>query len=68
MLTVVATVCAMASPFNCKDVRIVSAIEQVSPFQCMYLTQFSLAAWKEENPGWRIQDWYCGPVKQVARI
>jgi hypothetical protein len=44
------------------------AENNLTPQQCMMMGEQTMVEWTEQNPGWRIVKWRCGPRKEVARI
>ncbi|HEY7669887.1 MAG TPA: hypothetical protein VH852_04540 [Hyphomicrobium sp.] len=69
MIEVVALVCTMQAPLQCKDVNLVFAADSVTPQQCMMYGQMELAKWTAEHPGWRIvQGFKCGRAGRYAKI
>lgn len=58
MFEVVALVCTLMSPLQCKDIKLSFTTEAVTPFQCMMYGQTELAKWKNEHPGWYVVHGY----------
>lgn len=68
MIELLATVCLMASPAQCKEVRLTYTAEGITPHQCMMFGQVELAKWSEGHPKWRIARWKCQRAGEVAKI
>ncbi len=68
MFELVLSVCFVADPARCKDVKLSYMEEKITPQQCMMTGQSEIAKWAEGNPNWRIEKWTCGRAKQVAKI
>ena len=62
MISVVLTVCLVAAPSTCKDVRIpILEIEAktVTPFGCALNGQKSAMKWNRDHPKWKIARYKC---------
>jgi hypothetical protein len=69
MIEVVALVCSMQAPLQCKDVHLSFAADSVTPQQCMLYGQMELAKWSNEHPGWQIVHGFkCGLAGRYAKI
>jgi hypothetical protein len=68
MIEIVMSVCALISPFNCREHHMSFEGEQVSLQECLLYGQFEMAKWSNENPNWRIARWRCGIAGQIAKI
>lgn len=68
MIELVLSVCFVADPARCKDVRLTYMAEAATPQQCMFYGQSEMAKWAEGNPNWRIEKWKCGEARQMAKI
>ena len=69
MIEILALVCTMQAPLQCKDVKLVFAAESVTPFSCMLYGQVELAKWKNEHPGWEVKRGFkCGIAGRYAKI
>jgi hypothetical protein len=68
MIELLATVCLISSPSQCKDVQLSFAADGITAHQCMMSGQVELAKWVEGHPKWRIDRWTCRPAGQVAKI
>jgi hypothetical protein len=69
MTEIVALVCTLMSPLQCRDLHLVFAAEQVTPFQCFLYGQTELGKWVSEHPGWQIKHGFkCAPLGRYAKI
>ena len=68
MIEVVALVCSMQAPLQCKDIHLSFAADSVTPQQCMMYGQFELAKWTVGHPNWQIRKWSCGRAGRYAKI
>ena len=68
MIELLATVCLITTPAQCKDVHLSYTADSVTPHQCMMFGQAELAKWSEGHPKWRIEKWKCQKPGEVAKI
>jgi len=68
MIELLATVCLIATPGQCKDVHLTYAADSITPHQCMMFGQAELAKWSVGNPKWRIDRWKCQRAGEIAKI
>ena len=69
MIEILALVCTVLAPLQCKNVKLSFIAESVTPFQCMQYGQSELAKWTNEHPGWIIAHGFkCGQAGRVANI
>ena len=63
MLTIILTVCSLASPETCGERRL--AFADVTAMQCVLHGQEAAAEWLGEHPGLRVAKWRCGSTGDV---
>jgi hypothetical protein len=68
MLELVVSVCLADDPSRCKDVSLVYMAENVTPMQCMMMSQVEIAKWAEGHPKWVAKRWSCRPAGRYAKI
>lgn len=61
MIDIVASVCLLAVPDACGEVRLPldGEYKAMTPHQCMHMGQVALVKWFEENPGFRLEKFKC---------
>ena len=64
MLELVATVCLLTAPSECKTVHL-SYAEDITPMQCAMRALPELAKWSEANPRYFVQRWTCRRAGKV---
>lgn len=60
MIELVMSICLIAEPSRCKDVRLSFAEENVTPHACLMNGQIEIAKWMEGHPDWQVAKWSCG--------
>ncbi|KUO55353.1 MAG: hypothetical protein APF80_05050 [Alphaproteobacteria bacterium BRH_c36] len=68
MIELVLSVCLISAPATCKDVSLSYMGDQVTPQQCMFRGQITVAQWSAGNPQWRIAKWKCGAPQEFAKL
>lgn len=68
MLELVLSVCLIDDPARCKDVSLVYSSENLTPMQCMMMSQAEIAKWTEGHPKWVAKRWACRPAGRIAKI
>lgn len=67
MIELVLSVCLVADPARCKDVRLSFAEQSVSPIGCMMNGQVEIAKWTETHPDWQVAKWQCARAGLMAK-
>ena len=67
MLELVLSVCQIADPAHCKDVRLNFAEENVTPMQCLMGSQIEAAKWVEFHPDWQVAKISCARAGLMAK-
>lgn len=67
MLELVLSVCQIADPSHCKDVRLNFAEENVTPMQCLMGGQVEIAKWINFHPDWQVAKWSCARAGLLAK-
>ncbi|MFN3867707.1 MAG: hypothetical protein ACK4MF_01420 [Hyphomicrobiaceae bacterium] len=67
MIEIVMSVCIIAEPTRCEDVRLSYMADAITPHQCMMYGQAEIAKWMEGHPKWRVAKWRCGPAGRIAK-
>ena len=69
MIEVIALVCTVMAPLQCKNVKLSFADDSVTPQQCFLYGQSELAKWTLDHPGWIIAHGFkCGPAGRYANL
>lgn len=73
MITLVLTVCALASPGasvgadpQCREVAV--ALDAETPMACFAVAPMVVAQWGDLHPKWRIEGWRCETAGPAWRI
>jgi hypothetical protein len=67
MIELVVSVCMIADPSRCKDVRLNFVEQSVSPRECLFNGQIEIAKWTETHPDWHVTRWACGRAGVLAK-
>lgn len=66
IIEIVLSVCLLADPGRCKDVRLsYMSDDAITPHNCMIYGQSEISKWTEGNPNWSIMKWTCGHPSQL---
>lgn len=69
MIQVIALVCTLMAPLQCKHAKLSFAATTPTPFECMQYGQVELAKWTNEHPGWAVVHGFtCGPAGRYANL
>jgi len=66
MMTLMFTVCLLASPTDCEK-REMIVYEPMTPIACVMGAPSELAQWRETHPDWRITRWACSGGRTTAQ-
>lgn len=61
MIAIIISACLVVDLTVCKDHKI-PLMSDISPDMCALHAPPHFGKWADENPGWRIVRWRCGPV------
>ena len=67
MIELVVSVCMIADPSRCKDVRLNFVEQNVTPHECLFNGQIEIAKWSESHPGWQVAKWGCARAGIMAK-
>ncbi len=68
MIELVMLVCAAASPYHCREEKLVFAEPGLSVYACALKGQIAIVKWTKTHPGWRVRKYHCDRVGQFARL
>lgn len=68
MIEIVLSVCLLANPADCKDVRMLQMAEKVTPYMCMFRGQVAAMRWAEGHPKYKIAKWKCQEAREFAKL
>ncbi len=67
MIELVLSICLIAEPEKCKDVRLTFAEENVTPYACVMTGQIEIAKWMDSHPDWQVAKWGCARAGIYAK-
>lgn len=67
MIQILAVVCTLTAPLQCKDLRLSFMAESVTPQQCFLYGQMELAKWSQVHPNWRVHKFSCSRSGTFAK-
>ena len=67
MIELIASVCMIADPAHCKDVRLNFVEQNVSVHECLFNGQLEIIKWTETHPDWQVAKWSCGRAGVMAK-
>ncbi len=67
MIELVLSICLIAEPHKCKDVRLSFAEQSVSTHSCLMNGQIEIAKWMDGHPTWQVAKWSCGRAGVYAK-
>lgn len=57
MFEILVSVCFIAEPQRCRDVRLDFVADNVTPRQCLTLGEIEIAKWIDGHPNWQVKRW-----------
>jgi hypothetical protein len=66
MFEILVSVCFIAEPGRCRDVRLDFVADNVTPRQCLTVGQVEIARWIDGHPNWQVKRWSCAPAGRTA--
>lgn len=67
MIELVMSICLIAEPTKCKDVRLSFAEQNLTPHSCVMNGQIEIAKWIDTHPDWQVAKWGCTRAGQFAK-
>jgi hypothetical protein len=68
MIELLISVCLIAEPARCKDIRLPFDNDSISVRDCTFNGQSEMARWSAENPEWQIARWACSVVSGTGKV